>query len=84
MTLQDHHARLYTATAPGGILTLLERFLRAGVVILATAKADHLARTAGTLRDAADAIDSARTLARLGIPRAGRGNTITLDPMDLP
>lgn len=84
MTLPDHHARLYTATSSDGILTLIERFLRAGVVILATSRADHLARTAGTLRDAADAIESARKLARLGIPRPGPGNTVTLDPMDSP
>ena len=79
MTAKDHWQRLNTALLPGGPLWTARRALR-GVAAFATA-IDGLHVLARMCTGAADAIDSAAFLARLGCPEARKGGGIVLNPI---
>jgi len=82
MTAKDHWQRLNASLLPGGPLWVARRALR-GVGIFAT-KIDGLHVLARLCIGAADAIDSAAFLARLGCPE-GRGKRgIVLNPYEVP
>lgn len=84
MTTPDHWRHAHAAL-DGGPLADVETLLEHAAQILLIAGQgpgmEHLARTAGWLRDAARGIASCRTLVNLGCPKPN-GARIVLDPME--